>query len=168
MKPPLTDLLRGCRLDAAGTVPRADPGDVGAKETAPQQPERRLAPARFANSVGEYDSNRTPTGPATLCSDDTAVDFSRGSGSPGTGLPNDNFPALWTRTVTLTAATSAFAVGSDGGARLYIDGTIVPDWRNDRGYGSQTVAKTLTAGLHLIVKEFYENGGAARATLSWT
>lgn len=115
MKPPLTDLLRGCRLDVAGTVPRADPGDVGAKETAPQQPERRLAPARFANSVGEYDSNRTPTGPATLCSDDTAVDFS-----------------------------------------------------NDHGYGSQTAAKTLTAGLHLIVMEFYENGGAARATSSWT
>ena len=40
-------------------------------------------------------------------------------------------------------------------------------WR-DQAYTTRTVTRTLTAGPHRITLEYYENGGLAQATLTWT
>jgi prepilin-type N-terminal cleavage/methylation domain-containing protein len=125
-------------------------------------------PGTFNGWVGEYYSNQNLTGTPAICRDDADLTFHWGSGTPQSGFPGDHFSARWTKTVNFTAGSHVFTLGSDDGGRLYIDGTRVIDSWFDRGYGTDSVTKTLTAGTHTIVMEFYENGGLADATLAWT
>jgi hypothetical protein len=126
-----------------------------------------LCPATVTGWLGEYFHNRTLTGPSLLCRDDATIDFDWSQGPPGTPLPSDDFSARWTRTMAFAAGSYTFTVGSDDGARLYIDGALVGDWWYDTSYVTRTLTRTLTAGDHIIVMEFYERGGYARATLHW-
>ena len=107
-------------------------------------------------------------GSAVLCRSDPSLNFNWGSGAPAPGLPSNQFSVRWTRTVNFSAGSYTFVLGSDDGARLYIDGVRVIDWWSDHGYGTRSVTRTLSAGNHTIVMEYYENGGSARATLSWS
>ncbi len=66
------------------------------------------------------------------------------------------------------AGTYTFTAGSDDGARLSIDGVLVLDWWDDHAYSTRSVTRTLPAGSHTIRMEYYENGGQARATLTWS
>jgi hypothetical protein len=125
-------------------------------------------PGTFSGWVGEYYSSVEPTGTPALCRDDAALDFNWTSGSPAAGVSLDDFSARWTRTVTFTEGAHTFTVGSDDGTRLYIDGVKVLDMWHEQSYATQSVAKTLTAGAHTVVLEFYERGGVARASLVWT
>jgi hypothetical protein len=116
---------------------------------------------------GEYFGNRTLSGPALICRDDVSVDFDWAQGTPGSPVGNDDFSVRWTRTQTFTAGSYVFTAGSDDGSRLYIDGVLVGDWWYDSSYATRTVTRTLTAGEHTIVLEYYERGGDARARLVW-
>jgi hypothetical protein len=60
-------------------------------------------------------------------------------------------------------------MGSDAGARLLIDGVLVLNqWSPAHAYGTPpNVVRTLAAGSHTIVMEYYETTGTARATLTW-
>jgi len=115
---------------------------------------------------GEYFNNTNFGGSAALCRDDSSINFNWGSGGPGGGLPSNSFSVRWTRTQTFAAGTYTFVLGSDDGGRLYIDGVRVIDAWIDRAYTTNSVTRTLTAGVHVIRMEFYENAGNARATLS--
>lgn len=125
-------------------------------------------PGTFTGWVGEYYSTVNLTGSATLCRDDASINFDWASGSPGGSVPVDNFSSRWTKTVSFTAGTHVFTVGSDDGSRLYIDGVKVLDMWVDQGYTTRNVSQSLTAGNHVVVMEFYERGGLAHATLAWT
>ena len=127
-------------------------------------------PVNPAGWRGEYFRDIALAAPALLCRDDAAINFDWGSGAPATGLPTDMFSVRWTRTQTFAAGTYTFSLGSDDGSRLFIDGVLVLDRWSDQGYPSPvpTVVRSLTAGAHTIVMEYYERGGSARATLSWT
>jgi prepilin-type N-terminal cleavage/methylation domain-containing protein len=124
-------------------------------------------PGTFANWVGEYYSNINLTGTPALCRNDAALNFSWGGGAADASLPADNFSVRWTRTVNFTAGTYNFTVGSDDGSRLIIDGTTVINFWTDHSYATQSASRTLTAGDHTVVVEFYERGGSAQATLTW-
>jgi prepilin-type N-terminal cleavage/methylation domain-containing protein len=125
-------------------------------------------PGFYTGWVGEYYSTTSPTGAATLCRDDAAINFNWVYGSPDVTVPIDTFSVRWTRTVAFTAGSHVFTIGRDDGARLYIDGALVFDYWGDTGIRYQTVTQSLTAGTHTIVLEYYENGGVAQASLSWT
>ena len=127
-----------------------------------------VCPASPTGWTAEYFDNRTLTAPATMCRDDASINFDWGTGGPGGAIPVDDFSVRWTRSQTFTAGSHTFTVGSDDGARLYIDGVLVGDWWYDTSYVTRTVTRTLAAGSHTIVMEFYERGGYARATLAWT
>jgi len=105
-----------------------------------------------------------------MCRSDASINFNWGSGSPSTAIPRDRFSARWTRTVNFTAGTHRFALGSDDGSRLYIDGVLVLDRWAPQGYPNPvpTVDRSLQAGNHTIVVEYFENYGGARATMEWT
>jgi hypothetical protein len=124
-------------------------------------------PATVTGWRGEYFGNRTLSGPALMCRDDADVDFDWAQASPGAPLGNDDFSVRWTRTETFAAGTYVFTTGSDDGSRLYVDGVLVGDWWYDSSYATRTVTRTLTAGEHTIVVEYYERGGDARARLVW-
>ena len=124
-------------------------------------------PGPYAGWVGEYHANQNLTGSPALCRNDADVNFHWGGGSPASGIPADHFSARWTKTVTFTAGTYNFTDGSDDGGRLYLDGVLVVNYWNDRGYGTTSGSTATAAGTHTLVMEFYENGGGADATLTW-
>jgi hypothetical protein len=101
---------------------------------------------------------------------DGFLNFDWGSGGPSSAcmLGVDNFSARWTRTVNLVAAPYRFTVTNiDDGVRLYIDGQLkINQWVLSAG--THTVDVNITAaGNHVIKLEFFEQGGLARANVSW-
>jgi prepilin-type N-terminal cleavage/methylation domain-containing protein len=126
-------------------------------------------PSSTAGWQAQYYSNVSLSGTATLCRDDAEINFDWSTGTPGPGLPTDNFSVRWTRTQLLAAGDYTFTVGSDDGTRLFIDGTLVVDrWVNQTyTLPLPIVRRSLTAGKHTIVLEYFENTVSARASLTW-
>jgi prepilin-type N-terminal cleavage/methylation domain-containing protein len=146
-----------CGATSGGAVTQAPAASAGTT----------ACPGSYTNWVGEYYNVMDLSGKPVLCRDDADVNFSWGGGSPDATVNADIFSVRWTKAVTFTAGTYTFQAGSDDGVRLYIDGVLVVNSWTDRSYGISTGTSTLTAGSHLVVMEFYERGGAARATLTW-
>lgn len=113
-----------------------------------------------------YFNNLTLSGTPVLSRDETTVDYDWGGGSPGSGVNTDNFSARWTKTTDFAAGTYTFSVTADDGVRLYVDGVLSIDRWIDQGATTYTVDKTLAAGSHTIVMEYYERGGGAVAKLN--
>jgi hypothetical protein len=72
------------------------------------------------------------------------------------------------RTINLPAGTYTFTLGSDDGARLWIDDVLQIDKWVDRGYTIDTVSLQLTAGNHKFRIDWHENGGDARVSFAYT
>lgn len=106
--------------------------------------------------------------PLVDCKNVSNLDLNWGSGTPDSRVGNDQFSLRWTRTWSFTAGTYQFVAGSDDGVRVYLDGTLIVDFWRDRSYGTSSATVTVSGGTHTVVMEFYENGGAARATLTVT
>jgi len=156
---------------ATTTVPAATTTVPAATTTTTTPPTTTTTPGACPTITGwrgEYFNNTGLGGAPVLCSNDGSIDFNWGSGSPGGSVPSNGFSARWTRTQHFSAGTYTFTLGSDDGARLYIDGVLVLDWWGDHAYGTRTVTRTLSAGSHTIRMDYYENTGQARATLAWS
>ncbi|MCV9927694.1 T9SS sorting signal type C domain-containing protein [Flavobacterium sp. LS1R49] len=83
--------------------------------------------------------------------------------------PSDKFFVRYKMKTTTVAGTYNITIGSDDGARLYIDGVLVSglnQW-NDHAYTSYAVQQTLTAGVHEFILEYYENAGSSRISFSY-
>lgn len=117
--------------------------------------------------TGEFFDNQTLTGTPKVTRQDATINFDWGSNSPDLLIPADHFSVRWTRAPTFTAGAYIFSVTADDGVRLKIDGVTVIDKWVDQGPTTYTVTKTLTAGMHTIVMEYYENGGGATAKMSY-
>ena len=114
-----------------------------------------------------YWSNMTLSGTPVLQHSESILDHDWGTGSPHPGIPADGFSARWTRYIDVSAGTYRFTATSDDGIRVYVDGElIISDW-SDHPAKTVSVEKQLNAGYHLVVVEYYENGGLAVAKLSW-
>lgn len=114
-----------------------------------------------------YDGT-TLSGSLVRCSNESSLDKNWGSGTPDSKVGNDTFSVRWTRTWTWVGGTYNVVAGSDDGVRVWIDGRLVIDFWRDRAYGTSSATVALAAGTHTVIMEFYENGGAARATLALT
>jgi YVTN family beta-propeller protein len=135
-------------------------------------PADRLHPA--ADEVvtglrGDYFANVTLSGTAALTRFQ-AVDFDWGTGSPGTGVPSDNFSARWTGFLTAPAAgTYRFRTVSDDGVRLWVNGSrLINNWTDHGPTTDTSAAITLSAGQRVpIGLDYYERGGGAVVRLQW-
>ncbi len=121
---------------------------------------------------GEYFNNANLAGSPVMIRDDGAgfINFDWGNGGPSSdcNVFMDYFSARWTRTVNLQAAKYRFTVNNvDDGVRLYIDGDLkIDQWILSAG--THTVDVTYSsAGNHTVKLEYFENGGLARANVSW-
>lgn len=114
-----------------------------------------------------YINDKSMTNAPDLSRCDPAIDFSWGAGGPGAPIWNDLFSARWTRTVDLAAGTYKFDLQADDGIRFLIDGVLVLDGWRDQGVTPYSVTKSLTAGNHTLVVEYYEGGGDATAKFSY-
>ena len=120
----------------------------------------------------EYFNNQDLSGSPVLTRVDDQVNFNWGTGSPGEGVPVDNFSARWTKTVFFpTSGTWTFKVGVDDGVRMWIDTLLIIDkWQGSpEGFAVYQVSvDQLTAGNHDLRIEYFEASGIARIEASWT
>lgn len=115
----------------------------------------------------EYYNNPHLSGAPVLVRNDVSVSFDWGTGSPGPGVPVDNFSARWSRSVSFPAGTYRFYVRVDDGVRLWMDGNLVVDQWHDGAPTTYTADVTLADGWHSLRMEYYERSGGALAQLAW-
>jgi glucose/arabinose dehydrogenase len=115
----------------------------------------------------QYFANKTLSGTPALTRQDAAINFNWGQGSPGAGVPTNNFSARWTQTVDFQAGVHEFTVTSDDGARVFLDGALILNYWVDQSATTHSVNRTVTAGQHTIVVEYYEGGGNATMQFSF-
>jgi hypothetical protein len=79
-----------------------------------------------------------------------------------------DFAVRWTgRFNAAEAGEYAFALQTDDGSRLWIDGELVVDNANANGRRQRVGKATLTAGMHEIRVEYMQRGGDASAVFKW-
>jgi len=94
-------------------------------------------------------------------------DFNIAADFRGFGELDDLFASRWTGSILAPyTGDYRFIFAVDDGARLYIDDILVVD-ESIPSPGNPTGLITLTAGLHELRLEHYENVGVASATLGW-
>jgi sugar lactone lactonase YvrE len=116
---------------------------------------------------GEYFANRWLAERPVLIRQDAAIDFNWGGGSPGTGVPADNFSARWQRYVSFDAGTYRFTVFTDDGVRLWVDDKLLIEAWQYPQVATFSADISLTQGYHQVRLEYYEAGGSAAVRLSW-
>jgi len=163
--PTLADAVRAHRnvaiTDADITRVVAYLREIGSDEAA--------APHAGGGLTGRYFANVTLAGNPVLTRTE-AVDFGWGSGSPGAGVPTNNFSVRWSgRIVMPTAGSYRFQTVSDDGIRLWVGGQLViNNWSDHAAATNTSAALTFAAGQQVdVVMEYYEKGGSAVARLRW-
>ncbi|MET0460764.1 MAG: putative Ig domain-containing protein, partial [Ilumatobacteraceae bacterium] len=123
-----------------------------------------------AGWFAQYYSNATLTGLPAACRDEAEINADWVGGAPLAGMPTDNFSVRWTRTQTFAAGAYNFALGTDDGGRVYLDGVLILDRWSDQLYPSPppNVTRAVSAGPHVVVVEYYDHTGSARASLATT
>lgn len=106
----------------------------------------------------EYFDNMDLAGEPVHTSRDSQIDFDWGLGTPAPNVPNDNYSARWTRTISFSEGNYLFETTSDDGVRLYLDDQLIIDNWTDHGTTVDTTIKFIPAGEHEIRLEYYENG----------
>lgn len=134
------------------------PPPVAPPPVAPPPP-----PETFSDYKGEYFDNSNLAGTPTLTRNDETVNFDWQHNSPGSPIGEDHFSVRWTKDQLFEAGTYEFTVTADDGVRLYIDHEIILNKWIDQSSTTYITEKYLTAGVHNIKIEYYENGGGAIA-----
>ena len=115
-----------------------------------------------------YWNNRGLYGPPTLWRTEGGnLNYDWGTGSPDPRIPVDNFSARWSRYVEFSSGTYRFTATADDGVRVWVDGQIVIDAWRDQPPTTYTGDKYISSGDHMIMVEYYENGGGATIQVSW-
>ena len=107
-------------------------------------------------------AGRALAGPPLLTRQDAAVNFNW-KGKPADGVPHDDFSARWTGKITpATSGPVLFAVRSDDGSRVKLDGKTVVDSWSDHQATTESAQVVLTAGrTYDLAVEYYQGGGDA-------
>lgn len=117
---------------------------------------------------GEYFDNPYLGGSPVLTRYDSALNFGWGTGGPGSGVPDDNFSARWTREAWFQGGTYRFKVLSDDGVRLWVgDQLVVDEWR-DRWASYIYIDHYIPTGTYQVRVEYYEHVGDATISLGWS
>ncbi|MCP4111319.1 MAG: hypothetical protein GY749_38290, partial [Desulfobacteraceae bacterium] len=119
-------------------------------------------------NVQYFDSSNL-TGSPTDGGTATSISKDWGSGSPDTTISSDGFSARWVGVFDFEEAEYDFSVTTDGGVRVYLDGSAVIDqWSAANTSETYTVTESMIAGYHSIKVEYYhDSGDNAAISLSW-
>ena len=100
---------------------------------------------------------------------DFQVDFEWGDGSPGFGVPADNFAVIWTGTIeSPISGLQEIATNTDDGVRLWVDGQLViENWTNHSTQQDIAVVDFVAGERVPIRLEYFESGGGATCQLTW-
>ena len=117
----------------------------------------------------EFFANKTLEGAPVLTRIDPAVNFDWGTGSPGPGVPPDEFSARWTgKLVPAVSGKYHFGAIADDGVRIFLDGKLIAEDWTDHAPATVTGEVSLQAGKTYDLKfEYYEGKIGAVAKLVW-
>ncbi len=121
----------------------------------------------------EYFTNTTnPAGsPAVTRCEGWPIVHDWGGNSPDNRITADRFAARWSTRTIIDAGRQRFRLRADDGARVYIDGALVPElnrWHDQDGSQEYSVERVFNSRAeHDIRVEYYENGGGARISFRW-
>lgn len=116
---------------------------------------------------GEYFNNRTLTGNPVFVREDEQINYNWGQGAPAAIVNFDNFSVRWTKTINFEAGTYQFSERGDDGVRVYIDNVRVYNRWSDQAATTRTFTRSLTAGMHTVRIEYYENQGNSEIQFNW-
>lgn len=115
-----------------------------------------------------YWNNTDLAGTPVLWRAEANLDYDWGLGSPAPEVSADYFSARWTRYIYVPSPTPyRFTATSDDGVRVWLDGALIINQWYDHPVQTVSVDRTLSAGHHLIIVEFYERVGAAVIRFFW-
>ena len=116
----------------------------------------------------EYFNNRDLRGnPVLVRCEGWPINHDWGGGSPGHGVPNDNFSARWTGRAHIDQGIYTFIARADDGMRVWLDGQILLNQWKDQAPTEYRVIRRVNGGNHTVKVEFYEHGGGAVAQFRW-
>jgi hypothetical protein len=116
---------------------------------------------------GEYFNNPHLNGAPVLVRNDVAINFDWGVGSPGSGVPADDFSVRWSRGLSFSSGNYRFYARVDDGVRLWVDGSLIIDEWHDSAPTTYSADIYLNDGWHNLRMEYYERSGGALAQLAW-
>lgn len=119
---------------------------------------------------GAYFNGTKPAVNPVLTRIDPTVDFNWGKGAPGAGMDRDAFLVRWMGQVKPRhSETYTFYTVTDGGAKLWVNGTLLIDSTPKKGLVENKGTISLTAGgRYDLVMEYAEDKGNAAARLLWS
>lgn len=127
-------------------------------QTAP--PPTPAPPTTFNNWKSSFFANRDLAGTPVLVQDQPNINFNWGAGSPGAGVPADNFSARFERTLNLAFGTYELAITMDDGARVFVDDQLVIDDWNVGASRTRTVQQVLSGAKRFRIEYFEATGNA--------
>ncbi len=159
------------RRAGAGIQVRFAQGAQPPNSPLPAVPSQVLAPASGAvhGLTATFYSNMTLSGPPVVTRVDSAVAFDFRDQPPAPGVNANEWSAKWTGTLTPPVTGEyTFALTSDDGSRLFVNGTqVIDNWR-DQGANTQSAKVTLTAGQPAAIEiDFYQNHGGDMLSFGW-
>jgi beta-glucosidase len=146
-------------------------GTVGNNGVLPAVPSQYLSPPSGTGHglQGDYFNNTTLSGTPSATQTDPEVSYTWNGAAPAPGVPGTNFSTRWTGTLTPPATgTYTFALTSDDGSRLFVNGQQVIDNWSDHAPLTRSAQVTLTVGQPVSIEvDFYQAGGGDMVNLGW-
>ena len=100
---------------------------------------------------------------------DQTIDFNWGNGAPDGGMGNNRFSIRWVGKIMIPADdTYTFYLLLDDGGRMWIDNVQLIDEWHTQSPTEHSGQIELTAGLHDIRIEYYEETGGAQCKFRWS
>jgi uncharacterized protein YraI len=121
---------------------------------------------------GEYFNNSTLSGNPAFTHDDTALSFNWGTGSPGSGIGDDNFSVRWAADVSFSPGTYRFYALADDNIRVIFNfvtyAPVIDTFANNQINQLQTGDVTVTTpGVYHIQVDYREVTDQAFANVSF-
>ncbi|WEG13294.1 PA14 domain-containing protein [Pullulanibacillus sp. KACC 23026] len=109
---------------------------------------------------GVYYPNQDLTGTPVKAST-SSLDYDWGSGAPASGIPSDNFSAVFQRNISFSGDPTDLEVWADDGAQVYLDDKLVIDQLNSSTGGFWHKIVTPSSGEHKVEIVYADKTGDA-------
>jgi sugar lactone lactonase YvrE len=126
-----------------------------------------FGPAQRVTWRGEFFANRWLAERPALIQDMPALDFEWYDGSPGIGVPADNFSSRWQRSAWFEAGAYRFTVLADDNVRLWVDDRLLIEQWRDGQRGTYQADASLARGYHALRVEHSDVSGGAALSVNW-
>jgi beta-glucosidase len=139
-------------------------------DVAPGMPSLEVVPASALQIEGRYFATHDFTGDPVETRVDSALDFTWWEAAPAPGVPKDSFSVRWTgEIVPPVTGTYALGVRAMGGARLFLDDSLLVEFSDRHVVATRWATVPLTAeATHNLRVEYFDRRADAIVQLVWS